>query len=194
VVFCRRNFSLELGLHLFLRLERTHEGGRRASVKRITIAGPRAGQHVQALDFRVAMRDMDHANIYYSTYYEWMERVLGEFLAGVGHSVAEIFANGMAIPVVESRCSYLAPVALGELLRVRSWIVEMGRASFVMAHDFTRVRDGARVAYGEVTHVWVIRPAMTSVAAPEWFRALGPSAPAADGGGADGTAERSGTR
>jgi len=140
---------------------------------------PRPGQVVHEMTFRVAMRDMDHANIYYAAYYEWMDRSFAEFVQKSGHSLREIFDGGFGAPIVESSCSYFAPVSLDDVLRVRSWISRMGRSSFTVTHDFTRVSDGARVARGSVTHVWVRRAQMESVPTPDWFRQLGP--PAAPG-------------
>jgi YbgC/YbaW family acyl-CoA thioester hydrolase len=118
------------------------------------------------------MRDMDTVNIYYATYYEWMERSFGGLLAGAGHPASSIFASGLAFPIVESGCTYLAPVALDDLLRVRSWVAEVGRTSFTARHEFLRDPDGTVVARGFVTCVWARRPSMTPVPVPDWCRAL----------------------
>jgi acyl-CoA thioester hydrolase len=136
---------------------------------------PKPEQAVEELVFRVCMRDVDHANIYYSAYYEWMDRSFSEFLHRAGHSLREVFASGLGIPIVESRCSYLAPVSLDDLIRIRMWISKLGRTSFVMTYDFTRVGDGVRVARGWVTHVWVKRPEMQPVPVPDWFRRRAPA-------------------
>lgn len=136
---------------------------------------PRPERTVQETVFRVCMRDMDQANIYYATYYEWMDRSFSEFVGRSGHSLREIFDTGFGVPIIESRCSYLAPVALDDVLRVRSWISRMGRTSFTMTHDFTRAGDEVRVARGGVIHVWVKRPEMTPTPPPDWFRRLGAS-------------------
>jgi len=133
---------------------------------------PRPGQVVHEMTFRVCMRDMDHANIYYAAYYEWMERSAAEFFNAAGHPLAEIFGSGLGIPTVQSGCTYLAPVSLDDVLRVRTWVARMGRRSFTMAHEFTRVSDGRRVAQGFVTDVWVKRPEMEPTSPPEWFRRL----------------------
>jgi acyl-CoA thioester hydrolase len=121
--------------------------------------------------FRVALRDMDPVNIYYASYHEWMERSFGEFLDLAGHPISAIFGGGHALPVVRSECSYLAPVRLDERLRVRSWVAEVGRTSLTIAHAFTRDGDGARVAFGRVTHVWVDRSALRPLPVPDWLRA-----------------------
>jgi acyl-CoA thioester hydrolase len=104
-----------------------------------------------------------------------MDRGFSEFVHRAGHSLREVFDGGLGVPIVESRCSYLAPVNLDDVIRVRMWISKMGRTSFVMTYDFTRVGDGARVARGWVTHVWVKRPEMKPVPVPDWFRRRAPS-------------------
>ena len=139
------------------------------------LTGPPPDQAVQETVFRVAMRDMDQANIYYATYYEWMDRSFSEFVGRSGHWLREIFDTGFGVPIIESRCSYLAPVALDDVLRVRTWISRMGRTSFTMAHDFIRVGDELRVARGSVIHVWIERKGMRPVPVPDWFRRLGSS-------------------
>lgn len=131
---------------------------------------PAPGQPVHEMWFRVSLRDMDAVSIYYSSYYEWMERSLAEFLARAGHPISTIFDGGRALPVVRSECSYLAPVKLDDRLRVRSWVADLGRTSFTMAHAFTRENDEACVAFGLVTHVWVERAAMRPIPVPDWVR------------------------
>jgi YbgC/YbaW family acyl-CoA thioester hydrolase len=148
---------------------------------------PEPGQPAHEMSVRVALRDMDSVNIYYSSYYEWMERALAEFLDRAGHPISGIFDGGRAIPVVHSECSYLAPVRLDDRLRLRSWVAALGRTSFTMAHVFTREADEMRVALGRVTHVWVERAEMRSIPVPDWFRATAGTrceGPVTDGSGA----------
>jgi len=118
------------------------------------------------------MRDMDVVNIYYGAYYEWMERSLGAFFARVGHPVSEIFGGGLAFPTVQSGCTYRAPVALDEVLTVRSWVSMVGRTSFTVRHQFSRGGQGQLVAEGFATYVWVKRPEMTPIPVPDWCRTL----------------------
>lgn len=132
--------------------------------------GPR--QHVEEIRFRVAMRDVDSVNIYYATYYEWMERATCELFGRSGHPISGVFAAGFAIPVVHSSCTYLMPVRMDEILCVQSWISHLGRRSFQLTHRFARASDGAPVAWGRTTHVWAKRPAMAAALPPPWFRAL----------------------
>ncbi len=137
---------------------------------------PKPNRVVHQITFRVCLRDMDSVNIYYATYYEWMERSLAEFLHHAGHPLAEIFDDGLALPAVQSGCSYFAPVKLGDVLQVRSWISEIGTTSFTMIHDFIRLSNGERVAQGFVIHVWVNRPEMEPTPLPSWFRKLSAAA------------------
>jgi YbgC/YbaW family acyl-CoA thioester hydrolase len=122
--------------------------------------------------FRVAMRDVDSVNIYYATYYEWMERAASEFFGRAGHPISGVFAAGFAIPVVHSSCTYLAPVGMDEILCVQSWVSDVGRSSFGITHRFVRASDDRPVAWGRVIHVWAKRPEMAAVTPPSWFQAL----------------------
>ena len=135
---------------------------------------PGPDQLVGELTFRICLADMDHLNIYYAAYYEWMDRSFAEFLRQAGHSLAEVFDGGFAMPIVHSSCSYVAPVKLDDVLRVRSWLSSMRRTSFTLTHDFTRSSDGQRVARGTVT-LWVRVSGMEPTSPPDWFRKLCPA-------------------
>lgn len=145
-------------------------GGRRRPAA--GVPRPRPRQRVGEVRFRVAMRDMDSVNIYYATYYEWMDRATCELFGRAGHPISDVFATGFAIPVVHSSCTYLAPVRMDELLCVQSWVSDVGRSSFRITHRFARESDGVPVAWGRVTHVWAKRPEMAAVTPPSWFQAL----------------------
>ena len=99
------------------------------------------------------MIDVDLVQIHFASYFRWMDLAYGRLLVELGHPLASIFRSGHGTPLVNSSCNYRAPVGLGDVVDVTTWIEHVGRTSFVVRHDFSR--DGRPVAAGETKHVWL---------------------------------------
>jgi|CXWL01.1.fsa_nt_gi acyl-CoA thioester hydrolase len=92
---------------------------------------------------RVTYADTDKAGIiYYANYLKYLEQGRTELLRSLGVRYRDLeISRKLFLPAVESRCEYLSPSRYDDLLTIRTWISELGRASI----SFTcEVVDGER--------------------------------------------------
>lgn len=104
-------------------------------------------------DHLVAMMDVDVAQIHFSSYFRWMDVGASGLMITLGMPIKDLLQAGFSLPVVDARCRYLAPVALGQVVTCRSYFSESGRSSITMRHDF--MVDDAVVAEGHLVQVWM---------------------------------------
>src|SRR6266508_321167 len=112
---------------------------------------PSGEPHVHVERFRIAMVEVDAAQIHFTNYYRWMDRSWCAWLDEIGYPFTRILAEGPRIPIVDSRCGFRARVVLDDLITVRTSVAGVGRTSFRSRHRFTRGDD--LVAEGELVHV-----------------------------------------
>lgn len=124
--------------------------------------------HVRRATFRVVMSEVDVAQIHFTAVHRWMDRGLSEWLAEVGRPFTRLLEEGPGIPIVESRCSFLARIMLDDVIDQRSDVGGIGTTSFRSRHVFSRA--GEVVARGELVHVCVDRATREPVAVPGWLR------------------------
>lgn len=126
--------------------------------------------YVHEHTFRVAMSEVDVAQVHFTAMYRWMDRGLSEWLAEVGHPFTRLLAEGPGTPIVDSRCRFLARVRLDDQITLRTFVWGVGRTSFRSRHEFRR--DGELAVIGELVHVCVERATRATLAVPDWLRAL----------------------
>ena len=80
--------------------------------------------------------------VYYANYLTYFEVGRVEFLRQHGLPMSAVDRK-VRMPVVEASVRYVKPARLDDLLRVRCWIGERKRASFVFRYEVRRWRDGA---------------------------------------------------
>lgn len=124
--------------------------------------------YVHRHDFRIVMAEVDMAQIHFTAMYRWIDRGWNEWLAAIGHPFTVLLEEGPGIPIVDSRCRFLARVLLDDQLTLRTWVSGVGRTSFRSLHRFTR--DGELVVDGELVHVCVDRATRETVPVPGWLR------------------------
>lgn len=80
---------------------------------------------------RVTYADTDKAGIiYYANYFKYLEQGRTELLRSLGVRYRDLeIGRKIFLPAVEARCEYLAPSRYDDLLVIRTWITELGRAS-----------------------------------------------------------------
>jgi acyl-CoA thioester hydrolase len=67
---------------------------------------------------------------------------------------------------------YVKPARLDDLLRVRCWISEKKRASFVFRYDIRQGETDEPVATGETRHACWNPETQRMIAIPEWLEPL----------------------
>jgi acyl-CoA thioester hydrolase len=126
--------------------------------------------YVHTHRFRIAMAEVDVAQIHFTAIYRWMDRGLSEWLAAVGHPFTALLEHGPGIPIVASRARFPQRVLLDDELELTTTVGGIGRTSFRSRHRFTR--DGELAVDGELVHVCVDRATRAPVPVPEWVREL----------------------
>src|SRR5512134_619383 len=85
--------------------------------------------------------------VYYSNYLTYFEVGRVEFLRQNGLPMSEVDRK-VHMPVVEAVVRYLKPARLDDLLRVRCWVAERKRASFLFHYDIGHAESGELIATG----------------------------------------------
>ena len=114
---------------------------------------------------RVTYADTDKAGIiYYANYLKYLEQGRTELLRSLGVRYRDLeVQRKLFLPAVSANCEYLAPSRYDDLLTIRTWISELGRASISFSceivDDELAVKVVARVhsRHAIVTDLW--RPA-----------------------------------
>lgn len=123
---------------------------------------------------RVTYADTDKAGIiYYANYLRYLEQGRTELMRSLGVRYRDLeVQRKLFLPAVEARCQYLAPSRYDDLLTVRTWISELGRASVTFECEVVDKELGGKVVarvmsrHAVVTDLW--RPARV----PEDLRVL----------------------
>ena len=109
--------------------------------------------------------------VYYGNYLTYFEVGRVEFLRQQGLPMSEVDRK-VHMPVVEASVRYVRPARLDDLLRVRSWIAERKRASFVFRYAVRHAETGELIATGETRHACWHPETQRMIAIPEWLEPL----------------------
>lgn len=116
--------------------------------------------------------------VYYANYLTYFEVGRVEFLRQNGLPIADVDRK-LRMPVVEASVRYLRPARLDDLLRVRSWIGERKRASFLFRYEIRHAETSELIATGETRHACWHPETERMIAIPSWLEGLlTPEAPA----------------
>ena len=119
--------------------------------------------------------------VYYAHYLTYFEVGRVEFLRQNGLPIADVDRK-LRMPVVETSVRYLRPARLDDLLRVRSWIGERKRASFLFRYEIRHAETSELIATGETRHACWHPETERMIAIPSWLEGLlTPEAPASPG-------------
>ncbi len=118
---------------------------------------------------RVLMSDVDLVQVNYTRMYLWMDHGFTQLLQDLEHPLSTLLQQGWATPVVDSHCNHLRPVTFEDEFDLVTRVIEVGRSSFVVGHDF--IDTTGLFATGECRHVWIrTHPQHTAVEVPDWLR------------------------
>ena len=143
---------------------------------------------------RVLMSDVDLVQVNYTRMFLWMDHGFTQLLQDLEHPLSTLLQQGWATPVVDSHCNHLRPVTFEDEFDLVTRVIEVGRSSFVVGHDF--IDATGLFARGECRHVWIrTHPHHTAVEVPDWLRqALVPRETAPTGNGKPGSTNRKSLR
>jgi len=108
-------------------------------------------------DVRIAYADTDRMGVvYYANYLVLFERGRTEFLRNLGVRYRDMEEKlKIFLPATESHIAYLAPAHYDDLIKVRTYISELGGAHVIFRYEITLVDSGALVANGTTKHAVV---------------------------------------
>lgn len=106
-----------------------------------------------------------------TVFYEWFDSAVNAWLVKQG--LLDIEAGDPIALVVETRCSYFAPLAFPEPVDVGLVVAQLGRSSVRYRIGVFAAGSGQAAAQGEFVHVLVDRTSRRSVEMPQnWRRAF----------------------
>ncbi len=122
-------------------------------------------QRFHEFQVRVTYADTDKAGIiYYANYLKYLEQGRTELLRSLGVRYRDLeVQRKLFLPAVTANCEYLAPSRYDDLLTIRTWISELGRASIAFTCEVVDNELGGKVVarahsrHAIVTDLW--RPA-----------------------------------
>jgi len=108
-------------------------------------------------DVRIAYADTDRMGVvYYANYLVLFERGRTEFLRNLGVRYRDLEEKQrIFMPAMESHVDYLAPAHYDDLIKVRTFISELGGAHVIFRYEITLVESGTLVARGSTKHAVV---------------------------------------
>ncbi|MBI4377340.1 MAG: YbgC/FadM family acyl-CoA thioesterase [Elusimicrobia bacterium] len=134
----------------------------------------RAAPRFHEFKVRVAYADTDKMGIiYYANYFKYFETGRTELLRSLGVRYRDLeIQRKLFIPVVETGCRYVAPSRYDDLLVVRTWISDIGKASVRFENEiYDEDLGGAKVATGFSRHA-VVNDLFRNVKVPDDLRRL----------------------
>jgi acyl-CoA thioester hydrolase len=106
-----------------------------------------------------------------TVFYQWFDSAVNAWLVGQG--LLDIEAGDPIALVVETRCSYFAPLAFPEPVDIGLAAAQLGRSSVRYRIGVFAAGSEQAAAQGEFVHVLVDRTSRRSVEMPQnWRRAL----------------------
>ena len=132
-------------------------------------ADPVAGNYRYFLPITTRWMDNDvYGHVNNVTYYSYFDTVANHFLITEGG--LDIHQSPVIALVVESQCSYRAPVAYPDRLRAGLRVDRLGNRSVTYGVAIFTDTDTEAVAHGQFVHVFVDRQSRRAVPIPEPIR------------------------
>ena len=130
---------------------------------------------VHEMDFRVSYADTDRMGVvYYANYLTLFERGRTELFRSRGVRYRDLEDDyKIYLPVVEAECRYLAPARYDDLIRIRTWVDEIGGATMVFKYEVVNAETGRVLVRGRTKHPFVNkdwRPIRVPVRLKEIFK------------------------
>ncbi len=120
-------------------------------------------------DRTVRMADTDASGvIYFASVQKIALEAFEDFLLSSGFELAKMMLSGpLLMPIVHVEADYLAPVYVGEMLRVEMKLAKTGVTSFVIKYNIFSSEHDLVVATLAITHVVIAKDSKKSVPIPQ---------------------------
>ncbi len=127
---------------------------------------------VHELDFRVSYADTDRMGVvYYANYLILFERGRTELMREAKVRYRDLEEEGLFLPAMEANLRYLSPAHYDDLLKIKTRICDLGRASMTFAYEVVNADTGKTLVRGTTKHPFVNK-SWKPVAVPPRLREL----------------------
>jgi acyl-CoA thioester hydrolase len=118
-----------------------------AASRAATASSSKPRARCSEFDVRVTYADTDKLGIiYYANYLKYFEQGRTELMRGLGVRYRDLeVQRKIFLPAVEARVEYKAPSRYDDLLTIRTWIAEMGKASISFECDVVDKEMGGKL-------------------------------------------------
>ena len=125
-------------------------------------------------DVRVTYADTDKLGIiYYANYLKYFEQGRTELMRGLGVRYRDLeVQRKLFLPAVEARVEYKAPSRYDDLLTIRTWIAEMGKASISFECDIVDKDLGGKLCARGFSRHAVVNDLWRTTRVPDDLRVL----------------------
>ncbi|MFC1481935.1 acyl-CoA thioesterase [Candidatus Neomarinimicrobiota bacterium] len=93
--------------------------------------------------------------VYYSRYYEFFEAARSALLRSLELPYAQIEAQGIMLPVIESNCRYFGSATFEDILTIESSIIEQPKVRMRINYRVFKGEEHELVAEGYTVHAFV---------------------------------------
>lgn len=122
------------------------------------------------IQVRVRYSETDQMGVvYHSNYLNYLELSRVEWLRDLGFSYAELEKNGVLLPVVHAALNYRYPARYDDLLRIETWVSELGGSS-IEFHSEIFNENNQLLVEGVVRLVCIQADTFKPMAVPEYLR------------------------
>ena len=125
-------------------------------------------------DVRVTYADTDKLGIiYYANYLKYFEQGRTELMRSLGVRYRDLeIQRKLFLPAVEARVEYKAPSRYDDLLTVRTWIADMGKASISFECDVVDKDLGGKLCARGFSRHAIVNDLWRTTRIPDDLRAL----------------------
>ncbi len=121
---------------------------------------------------RVRFSDTDaQGHLYFANYMVYADEVAGHYMEALGYSALNPQQAPAMIFTVNINCDYHDECKAGEIVRVCVGYRKLGRSSAELGYELYKDSDGALLARGSLTQVYVNPETRKSCPIPAHFRA-----------------------
>jgi acyl-CoA thioester hydrolase len=112
--------------------------------------------YTNLFEIRVRFADVDPMGVaYYAHYLRWFEIGRTEFLRQLGITYKEVEKTGVSYPVTEVKVKYSVPIVYDELIKIRTWLGFIKKASLKMEYEIVNADTDEFHAEGYTIHAAV---------------------------------------
>lgn len=123
-------------------------------------------------EFPLRLQDIDGAGvIFFTRPLEYFHDLMMDFLAARGYPFSDVIRqSGWLMPLRHAEADYLAPLRLGDRVRVELVRVDVDETEIAFGYRMVRLADGRVAAVAQTIHVCVDAGTFRRKAFPEDFR------------------------